>query len=74
MFAMRGRGEMMILTRCRAILKRRNNRLRELNLITTTITKRVGLLPSFDIDYDAVNSPPLTPSESRLLEDNDLEK
>jgi len=59
---------------CRESLRKRSSQLCALNAITAAITQNVGLSPSINTDFDAVTSPPLTPSESRLLEENDLEK
>ncbi|KAL1304671.1 hypothetical protein AAFC00_003630 [Neodothiora populina] len=57
-----------------ASLRKRSSKLRALNAITATITQHCGLSPSLNTDFDAIPAPPLTPSESRFLDENDLEK
>ncbi|KAK8216829.1 RNA polymerase II transcription elongation factor SpEAF [Zalaria obscura] len=57
-----------------ASLSRRKSKLRALNAITTTLAQHCGLTPSLQTDFDANPSPPLTPAESQLLDENDLSK
>lgn len=66
--------ELLLISLDRASLTKRAARLRALNQITQSITQHCGLPLALNTDFDAIPSPPHTPSEDALLDAADLAK